>query len=430
MVFNYELTGDKGILENQVNIISAFPGTGKSTATMLLAGDQNYLIRDIDSAEFRANLKRQAGPIDSDTNWFIYYVDYIQSMAKFYEQELKVNPEYDGKTVILFVSSHGQVRSTMTAREMTYYYAVPTVNMFQKFILPAAAARIDAAKDEGDEEKIGSTTRAYEFLSQQGEKMINNVTAETEGNVYERLVWLGSDIRDDEDPEDVEPEYLYYFVHNNTFIGDKLTNVSDRMKVEVFDAIRGNVIMIATHHPEQCEFVITSRGELAIITPKMRIGALADIFADAGVDFMTASNFAFCDSDHIILDRSDAQAIYEILENIVTSDPEGRDDSKLFGEKGISFERLYDSLRGDIYKIKLSSRELVDAQVKGEGYDGVYDYDSENEPAFGKSDSFVDNNPEIVGTPSDTTEPYTHPDAKCVPDDEDDNDGNAKCEED
>lgn len=93
MVFNYELTGDKGILENQVNIISAFPGTGKSTATMLLAGDQNYLIRDIDSAEFRANLKRQAGPIDSDTNWFIYYVDYIQSMAKFYEQELKVNPD-------------------------------------------------------------------------------------------------------------------------------------------------------------------------------------------------------------------------------------------------------------------------------------------------------------------------------------------------
>ena len=405
MVFNYELTGDKGILENQVNIISAFPGTGKSTATMLLAGDQNYLIRDIDSAEFRANLKRQAGPIDSDTNWFIYYVDYIQSMAKFYEQELKVNPEYDGKTVILFVSSHGQVRSTMTAREMTYYYAVPTVNMFQKFILPAAAARIDAAKDEGDEEKIGSTTRAYEFLSQQGEKMINNVTAETEGNVYERLVWLGSDIRDDEDPEDVEPEYLYYFVHNNTFIGDKLTNVSDRMKVEVFDAIRGNVIMIATHHPEQCEFVITSRGELAVITPKMRIGALADIFADAGVDFMTASNFAFCDSDHIILDP----------ENIVTSDPEGRDDSKLFGEKGISFERLYDSLRGDIYKIKLSSRELVDAQVKGEGYDGVYDYDSENEPAFGHVGDDEDEDDGLPGTPAPA---YEHPDAKCVQDDE------------
>lgn len=414
MLFNYEITGDKGLFEKQVNIISAFPGTGKSTATMLLAGDQNYLIRDIDSAEFRANLKRQAGPIDSDTNWFIYYVDYIQSMAKFYEQELKVNPEYEGKTVILFVSSHDQVRSTMTAREMTYYYAVPTVNMFQKFILPAAATRIDAAKDEGDEEKIGSTTRAYEFLSQQGEKMINNVTAETAGNVYERLVWLGTDIRDDEDPEDVEPEYLYYFIHHNTFIGDNMINVSDRMKVEVFDSIRHNVIMIATHRPEQCEFIVTSRGELAIITPKMRIGALAEIFADAGVDFMTAGSFAFCDSDHMILDRSDAKAIYEILEDQVTES--GMSDAELFGDKGISFERLYDSLQGDIYKIKLSSRELVDAQIAGEGYDGVYDYDSENEPAFGPVDDDEDEDDGLPGTPPNPA--YEHPDAKCVRDDE------------
>lgn len=428
MVFNYELTGDKGILENQVNIISAFPGTGKSTATMLLAGDQNYLIRDIDSAEFRANLKRQAGPIDSDTNWFIYYVDYIQSMAKFYEQELKVNPEYDGKTVILFVSSHDQVRSTMTAREMTYYYAVPTVNMFQKFILPAAAARIDAAKDEGDEEKIGSTTRAYEFLSQQGEKMINNVTAETEGNVYERLVWLGSDIRDDEDPEDVEPEYLYYFVHHNTFIGDNLTSITKESAVAMWAQIRDIVVGIALNDPDVCEFFTTARGELGVITPKLKIAKLAEIFENANIDFMTAGNMAGYKSDHAVLARADAQAIYEILEEQVTKS--GMSDAELFGDRGISFERLYDILRGMIYKIQLSSRELVDAQIKGEGYNGVYDYDSENEPAFGESDSVVDNNPEIVGTPPATTEPYTHPDAKCVPDDEDDNGGNAECEED
>lgn len=419
MVFNYELTGDKGILENQVNIISAFPGTGKSTATMLLAGDQNYLIRDIDSAEFRTNLKRQAGPIDSDTNWFIYYVDYIQSMAKFYEQELKVNPEYDGKTVILFVSSHDQVRSTMTAREMTYYYAVPTVNMFQKFILPAAAARIDAAKDEGDEEKIGSTTRAYEFLSQQGEKMINNVTAETEGNIYERLVWLGSDIRDDEDPEDVEPEYLYYFVHHNTFIGDKLTNITDKSAVAMWAQIRDIVAGIALNDPEVCDFFITARGELGIITPRMKLAKLAEIFENADIDFMTAGNMAGYESDHIVLARADAQAIYEILEDQVTKS--GVSDDELFGEKGISFERLYDILHGMIYKVHLNSRELVNAQIEGNGYEGVYDYDSEEEPAI----SYDKDN-----EPAGDAEPYTHPDARCVPDDEDDNGGNAECEED
>ena len=417
MVFNYELTGDKGILENQVNIISAFPGTGKSTATMLLAGDQNYLIRDIDSAEFRANLKRQAGPIDSDTNWFIYYVDYIQSMAKFYEQELKVNPEYDGKTVILFVSSHDQVRSTMTAREMTYYYAVPTVNMFQKFILPAAAARIDAAKDEGDEEKIGSTTRAYEFLSQQGEKMINNVTAETEGNVYERLVWLGSDIRDDEDPEDVEPEYLYYFVHHNTFIGDKLTNITDKSAVAMWAQIRDIVADIALNDPEVCDFFITARGELGIITPRMKLAKLAEIFENADIDFMTAGNMAGYESDHIVLARADAQAIYEILEDQVTKS--GVPDDELFGEKGISFERLYDILHGMIYKVHLNSRELVNAQIEGDGYEGVYDYDSEEEPAI----SYDKDN-----EPAGDAEPYTHPDARCVPDDEDGSD--TECEED
>lgn len=417
MVFNYELTGDKGILENQVNIISAFPGTGKSTATMLLAGDQNYLIRDIDSAEFRANLKRQAGPIDSDTNWFIYYVDYIQSMAKFYEQELKVNPEYDGKTVILFVSSHDQVRSTMTAREMTYYYAVPTVNMFQKFILPAAAARIDAAKDEGDEEKIGSTTRAYEFLSQQGEKMINNVTAETEGNVYERLVWLGSDIRDDEDPEDVEPEYLYYFVHHNTFIGDKLTNITDKSAVAMWAQIRDIVAGIALNDPEVCDFFITARGELGIITPRMKLAKLAEIFENADIDFMTAGNMAGYESDHIVLARADAQAIYEILEDQVTKS--GVPDDELFGEKGISFERLYDILHGMIYKVHLNSRELVNAQIEGDGYEGVYDYDSEEEPAI----SYDKDN-----EPAGDAEPYTHPDARCVPDDEDGSD--TECEED
>lgn len=417
MVFNYELTGDKGILENQVNIISAFPGTGKSTATMLLAGDQNYLIRDIDSAEFRANLKRQAGPIDSDTNWFIYYVDYIQSMAKYYEQELKVNPEYDGKTVILFVSSHDQVRSTMTAREMTYYYAVPTVNMFQKFILPAAAARIDAAKDEGDEEKIGSTTRAYEFLSQQGEKMINNVTAETEGNVYERLVWLGSDIRDDEDPEDVEPEYLYYFVHHNTFIGDKLTNITDKSAVAMWAQIRDIVAGIALNDPEVCDFFITARGELGIITPRMKLAKLAEIFENADIDFMTAGNMAGYESDHIVLARADAQAIYEILEDQVTKS--GVPDDELFGEKGISFERLYDILHGMIYKVHLNSRELVNAQIEGDGYEGVYDYDSEEEPAI----SYDKDN-----EPAGDAEPYTHPDARCVPDDEDGSD--TECEED
>lgn len=417
MVFNYELTGDKGILENQVNIISAFPGTGKSTATMLLAGDQNYLIRDIDSAEFRANLKRQAGPIDSDTNWFIYYVDYIQSMAKFYEQELKVNPEYDGKTVILFVSSHDQVRSTMTAREMTYYYAVPTVNMFQKFILPAAAARIDAAKDEGDEEKIGSTTRAYEFLSQQGEKMINNVTAETEGNVYERLVWLGSDIRDDEDPEDAEPEYLYYFVHHNTFIGDKLTNITDKSAVAMWAQIRDIVAGIALNDPEVCDFFITARGELGIITPRMKLAKLAEIFENADIDFMTAGNMAGYESDHIVLARADAQAIYEILEDQVTKS--GVPDDELFGEKGISFERLYDILHGMIYKVHLNSRELVNAQIEGDGYEGVYDYDSEEEPAI----SYDKDN-----EPAGDAEPYTHPDARCVPDDEDGSD--TECEED
>lgn len=417
MVFNYELTGDKGILENQVNIISAFPGTGKSTATMLLAGDQNYLIRDIDSAEFRANLKRQAGPIDSDTNWFIYYVDYIQSMAKFYEQELKVNPEYDGKTVILFVSSHDQVRSTMTAREMTYYYAVPTVNMFQKFILPAAAARIDAAKDEGDEEKIGSTTRAYEFLSQQGEKMINNVTAETEGNVYERLVWLGSDIRDDEDPEDVEPEYLYYFVHHNTFIGDKLTNITDKSAVAMWAQIRDIVAGIALNDPEVCDFFITARGELGIITPRMKLAKLAEIFENADIDFMTAGNMAGYESDHIVLARADAQAIYEILEDQVTKS--GVPDDELFGEKGISFERLYDILHGMIYKVHLNSRELVNAQIEGDGYEGVYDYDSEEEPAI----SYDKDN-----EPAGDAEPYTHPDARCVPDDEDGS--GTECEED
>ena len=417
MVFNYELTGDKGILENQVNIISAFPGTGKSTATMLLAGDQNYLIRDIDSADFRANLKRQAGPIDSDTNWFIYYVDYIQSMAKFYEQELKVNPEYDGKTVILFVSSHDQVRSTMTAREMTYYYAVPTVNMFQKFILPAAAARIDAAKDEGDEEKIGSTTRAYEFLSQQGEKMINNVTAETEGNVYERLVWLGSDIRDDEDPEDVEPEYLYYFVHHNTFIGDKLTNITDKSAVAMWAQIRDIVAGIALNDPEVCDFFITARGELGIITPRMKLAKLAEIFENADIDFMTAGNMAGYESDHIVLARADAQAIYEILEDQVTKS--GVPDDELFGEKGIFFERLYDILHGMIYKVHLNSRELVNAQIEGDGYEGVYDYDSEEEPAI----SYDKDN-----EPAGDAEPYTHPDARCVPDDEDGS--GTGCEED
>lgn len=417
MVFNYELTGDKGILENQVNIISAFPGTGKSTATMLLAGDQNYLIRDIDSAEFRANLKRQAGPIDSETNWFIYYVDYIQSMAKFYEQELRVNPEYDGKTVILFVSSHGQVRSTMTAREMTYYYAVPTVNMFQKFILPAAAARIDAAKDEGDEEKIGSTTRAYEFLSQQGEKMINNVTAETEGNVYERLVWLGSDIRDDEDPEDVEPEYLYYFVHHNTFIGDKLTNITDKSAVAMWAQIRDIVAGIALNDPEVCDFFITARGELGVITPRMKLAKLAEIFENADIDFMTAGNMAGYESDHIVLARADAQAIYEILEDQVIKS--GVSDDELFGEKGISFERLYDILHGMIYKVHLNSRELVNAQIEGDGYEGVYDYDSEEEPAI----SYDKDN-----EPAGDAEPYTHPDARCVPDDEDGS--GTECEED
>jgi len=391
MILKYDDTkSGKGLFENKVNIIAAFPSTGKTTATALLANDMNYVIRDIDSAEFRANLKKKAGPIDVDTNWFVYYVDYIQSMVGFYQNELDLNPEYAGKTVILFVSSHKEVRDTMTKREMKYFYTVPTVNMFRKFILPAAAARVDAAKKLKEldtagkldhEEKIGSVTRAYEFLAQNGEKMINGVTEETASNVYEQLIWLGTDITSDnvEDDDDDEPDYLYYFIHRNTYVGDELTNITWKSERIYMDHLTDVAMGLINHPGMFCAF-LTPRGELAIISPRMKLESLAMVFDTAGIDFATAANFANYKSDHLVISRSDAQDLYQILEDIVTES--GKSDYELWGDKSRAFECLYDNLKGYIYKMGLNLRELNEAKLNGDDYSDVYDFDSDTEPAF------------------------------------------------
>ena len=72
-------------------------------------------------------------------------------------------------------------------------------------------------------------------------------------------------------------------------------------------------------------------------------------------------NIAFLGSDYITIRRKDAKNILDILECIITDT--GKSDKELWGEKGISFERLYDRYNGMIYEraLDIFASDLVHA---------------------------------------------------------------------
>lgn len=62
--------------------------------------------------------------------------------------------------------------------------------------------------------------------------------------------------------------------------------------------------------------------------------------------------------DHVMMPINDAINLYQIIEDSVGQiDPENRDDHACFGDKAISFERLYDAIETDLNKIVQATDE-------------------------------------------------------------------------
>lgn len=70
-------------------------------------------------------------------------------------------------------------------------------------------------------------------------------------------------------------------------------------------------------------------------------------------------NDAYKDADFIILSKSDAQNIVDMLNEAILKleDENHKDDIGVFGDKAISYERLIDRLDGLLYKVDKQERE-------------------------------------------------------------------------
>lgn len=74
-----------------------------------------------------------------------------------------------------------------------------------------------------------------------------------------------------------------------------------------------------------------------------------DLGPDNGFDLLTDDN----GKKHVIMPLEDAINIYECIEDAIGKiDPKDQSDYKCFGEKSISFERLYDCIESELSNIE------------------------------------------------------------------------------
>lgn len=104
---------DISMCNSEVFVLSAFPGTGKTTLVKNLA-DTDVTVHDSDSSQW---------PKD---NFPKNYVDHIEDLVK---QGL----EKDGTTLIL-VSSHEAVRAELTRRKISYMVVVPEEDLKEDYL--------------------------------------------------------------------------------------------------------------------------------------------------------------------------------------------------------------------------------------------------------------------------------------------------------
>lgn len=127
-------------------------------------------------------------------------------------------------------------------------------------------------------------------------------------------------------------------------------DLDEKIRSDLDADIRLKFLSMYQDSPDDVEFYLTPRCEICAISKPLSFGEIDQVFSPTGVDRPTATDYLNYRAKHVTLDRKDAKNLYDLMQESL--DEKGATDYQAFGDRGISFERLYDALVGDMYSKK------------------------------------------------------------------------------
>lgn len=170
----------------KINVISAFPATGKSYANDLLNGDYTITSVDLESTNFRKKVEHVNTSADDAESWENLYAAQVQNLIHQYRLEQRMSGDYS-KTYFIFVAAYRSVREALSNNRINFYYLYPGKEMHEKMLLPLAEDRAQlAAADYEDcvrhgyvpediELKRKSTGNALKFMKEMAPQIIDKI---------------------------------------------------------------------------------------------------------------------------------------------------------------------------------------------------------------------------------------------------------------
>lgn len=170
----------------KINVISAFPATGKSYANDLLDGDYTMVSVDLESTKFRAMIDHTDNGMDDAEPWEDLYAARVQNLIHQYRLEQRMSGDYS-KTYFIFVAAHRSVREALSRNRINFYYLYPGKEMYEKMLLPLAEERVRVAEaayaacmrhdyvPDDIELKRKSTGNALKFMKEMAPQIIDKI---------------------------------------------------------------------------------------------------------------------------------------------------------------------------------------------------------------------------------------------------------------
>lgn len=321
MTYDEAFGGSKVNFYDKINVISGFPGIGKTIAKRYLKHDACFRVLDFDSGTFKAH---NSGI--TNENWVEYYVKCIQSEI----ESAKLNKALKGSerhtTYIILVSSHLEVRQALSDAGIEFYYIRPDdESMADHFRDNIIMPRLSST-DDGDR-------RSVAFARKMIEKYCNGGKTEEPDIPNQTVIELHAH-KSDEDEDGTEYTYLLQAIYGLTNIPfyyrtkyalDTLTSHRYREKLikKVFKTLDiGRYGYGEGLTSTLTDVSITSDGYPYIIFTKKNhkfIEHRNKFMQRACVPRQVVDVSANVGSSHIVLPREKAQEVYDLVKTLEQS---------------------------------------------------------------------------------------------------------------
>ncbi|MCM1230197.1 MAG: hypothetical protein NC489_08690 [Ruminococcus flavefaciens] len=330
----------------RINVISAFPGMGKTTATKILSSDTCFKAYDLDFAGFMKN------PGVTDENWVELYIKHIQTAIATIGMKMTLAGPDSHTTYFLFVSSHEEVRKAMSEADIPFIYVLPSKEKGAQYLTENVIVPRAGSKDLGEQ-------RAVAFAQKMVDAYKKNAVPDPVAYPNQFVIEVDYEIGDDKD--NTRLVYLSDVVYTITRIPLEYRN-SHTLPKHKMSMLKRKLCVELRDRNDRARFKrdpkgyvrdritvsINSQGYLYMIwdgkrtTKPLRKFAKKNNLPDA-----VAERLANVGSDFIVLNRDDAENILDMLNSAIVRLESGTrqdNDVEVFGDKAISYERLIDEL--------------------------------------------------------------------------------------